>query len=69
MECHRNQVVHEYFSIDEARVFVIIKEDIPVFEKQIWEIVEQELNNGNFALEEYNVAKNSDYYKIVNFKF
>lgn len=64
----RNRIVHEYDQLDETKVFHIVKNEIPQFENEIWQIIEQELNAGNFAQDEYQVAKNSDYYRDVNFR-
>ena len=34
----RNKVIHEYFGIDEEILWKTIKEDIPIFKKQIFKI-------------------------------
>lgn len=34
----RNKVIHEYFGVDENILWETVKEDLPVFEKQILEI-------------------------------
>jgi uncharacterized protein with HEPN domain len=64
----RNRIVHEYDQLDEAKVFHIVNSEIPQFKNEIWQIMEQELNSGNFVREEYEVAKTSDYYREVNFR-
>jgi uncharacterized protein with HEPN domain len=64
----RNRIVHEYDQLDETKVFYIVKNEIPQFENEIWHIIEQELGSGNFIKEEYDVAKNSDYYGEVHFR-
>lgn len=35
----RNKIIHEYFGVDEEILWKTIKEDLPVFKKQIEEII------------------------------
>lgn len=63
----RNRIVHDYTGIDSFRIFEIIKNNIPSLKEQINEIVSIYLENGIIDLEEYNIAKNSKFYKHINF--
>lgn len=63
----RNRIVHDYTGIDSFRIFEIIINNVPVLKKQINEIIFIYLENGIIDLEEYNIAKNSKFYKHVNF--
>lgn len=35
----RNKIIHEYFGVDEEILWKTIKEDLPIFKKQIEEII------------------------------
>lgn len=63
----RNRIVHDYTGIDSFRIFEIINNNIPVLKKQIHEIISIYLKNEIIDLEEYNIAKDSKFYKHINF--
>ncbi|SEM28776.1 Uncharacterized conserved protein, contains HEPN domain [bacterium A37T11] len=67
MKQFRNRVAHNYAGLDNFKVFEIIKKDLPVLKIQIEEIIQAELNDKTFLLEEFLIAKESRYYQNINF--
>lgn len=64
----RNRIAHDYTGIDFEKVFEIVKNELPNLKFQIQSIIKIEISNGNFLLEELNVAKaSSTYYIHVDF--
>ncbi len=63
----RNRIIHEYIGIDTENVFRIILNDVPELCNQIIPIISEELRNGNFEREEFEIAKTSPYLKHVDF--
>ncbi len=63
----RNRVVHDYINIDTFMVFDIIKNDLDPFKTKLMGIVQIELSKGNFDSEEFEVAKQSLYYRHIRF--
>lgn len=63
----RNRIIHEYIGIDTENVFQIIQADVPELHKQIIPIIINELKDGKFDREEFEVAKTSPYLKHVDF--
>ena len=63
----RNRVIHEYIGIDTENVFRIIRIDVPKFHDQVILIISEELQNGTFENEEFEIAKTSPYLKHVDF--
>jgi len=63
----RNRIIHEYIGIDTENVFHVILNDIPELHNQIIPIISEELKNGNFEREEFEIAKTSPYLKNVDF--
>jgi len=63
----RNRVVHDYINIDTFMVFDIITNNIKPLRGTIMNMVGLELDKGNFEAEEYEVAKNSFYYRHIKF--
>lgn len=64
----RNRVVHDYVNIDTLMVFDIIRNDLLPLKSSLIKIVASQLNNGNFDNEEYEEARNSFYYRHVDFE-
>ncbi|MDR3541115.1 MAG: DUF86 domain-containing protein [Desulfosporosinus sp.] len=64
----RNRVVHDYINIDTFMVFDIIKNDLILLKGKLMNIVTIELGKGNFDEEEYEVAKQSFYYRHIRFE-
>lgn len=63
----RNKIVHNYVSVDVAIVFDIIKNKLDVLKKEINTILQKELKQGTFSLNELDVAITSIYLKHVKF--
>lgn len=63
----RNKVVHDYVNLDVFIVFKIIKEELKNSKEYLEKIVKEELKSGNFSKEEYEISKNSIYYKHINY--
>ncbi len=63
----RNRIAHDYSGIDIFITFKIITHDLPELEQTMYEVIANELNAGNFDVEEYHVAKKSQYYRHVDF--
>jgi Uncharacterized conserved protein len=64
----RNRVVHDYINIDTFMVFDIIKNNLILLKRKLMEIVTTELDKGNLDKEEYEVAKQSFYYRHIKFE-
>ena len=50
-----------------AIVFGIIKTELAILEMRLFEIVSAELKSGNFDSEELALAKNSKFYRHIDF--
>ena len=62
-----HRVVHDYVNIDTFMVFDIIINDLMQLKDKLMKIVSNELDNGNFNMEEYAEARKSFYYKHIDF--
>jgi uncharacterized protein with HEPN domain len=63
----RNRVAHDYPGLDVTIVFNTIKDDIPVLEHSLYEIVKSEEAAGIFDPEEWGAARTSEFYRLVDF--
>lgn len=63
----RNRIVHDYPGIDSFRIYEIIENKILKLNNQVVSIIKDYLNNKIIDLEEFNVSKNSKFYKHINF--
>lgn len=63
----RSRVVHDYVNIDTFMVYDIIKNDLISLRNSLMNIVTKEIEKGNFDIEEYNAAKESFYYRHIDF--
>ena len=63
----RNRVGHDYVNIDTFMVFDIIKNDLTELKTKLANIIDKELDTGNFDIEEYLQAGKSFYYRHVDF--
>lgn len=64
----RNRVAHDYTGIDYEMVFDVITKDLPTLKPDLMNLVSAEIKTGVFDINELNAAKNSDFYKHVDFK-
>ena len=64
----RNRVAHDYTGIDYEMIFDIITNDFPTLKPDLMNLVSMEIKAGVLDINELNAAKNSDFYKHVDFK-
>jgi len=63
----RNKVVHDYAGIDIYIVFEIITEDLRKLKPKIEQIIAKKTEQKVFNIDELNLAKESEFYKHVDF--
>ena len=63
----RNKIVHDYAGIDIDIVFEIITEDLKKLKPKIEQIIVKKTEQKVFDMDELNLAKESDFYKYVDF--
>jgi len=63
----RNRVAHDYTGIDYEMVFHIAKENLPVVRHDLISLLQTEFRIGIFDTKELEAARNSDFYRHVDF--
>ncbi len=63
----RNRIAHDYTGIDYEMVFDIIQNDLPKLKESFENILRQELATGFFDIAECEIARQSIFYKHVDF--
>ncbi len=63
----RNRIAHDYSGIDKFITYEIIKTHLPTLNKDIEAIIAEQLSKGTFDRNELNAAKDSIYYRHVDF--
>jgi len=63
----RNKIVHDYMGIDIFVVFKIIKNELKPLKERIFCIIAEELENKNFDENEFQLARESFYYRHIPF--
>lgn len=63
----RNRIVHDYAGVDFEITFEIVRKETPLLIADMEKIVQEEIEEGTFSLEELNIAHNSEWYLHVNF--
>lgn len=63
----RNQVAHDYTGIDYEMVFDIVKNDLPSLKPDLIRLIQTEIAAGIFDRHELNAARQSDFYRHVDF--
>lgn len=63
----RNRIAHDYIGIDYEMVYDIIIKDIPEIKLKLIFLLECELSLGTFDLGELNAAKQSQFYRHIDF--
>lgn len=63
----RNVVAHDYVGIDKLIVFITITEHIPAFRLEMEFVIQTELKQGNFNQTEYDLSKQSNFYRHIDF--
>ena len=64
---YRNRIVHDYKSINIVATFEIIKKKLVSLEINIIKVIENELRSQHFDIEEFKVAKESNFYRFIDF--
>lgn len=67
IRCIRNRIVHDYPGIDSFRIYEIIENKISKLKNQVINIVTDYLKNNIIELEEFNISKDSKFYKHIDF--
>jgi uncharacterized protein with HEPN domain len=63
----RNKIVHDYAGIDIDIVFEIITDDLRKLKPKMEQIIVKKTEQKVFDMDELNLAKESDFYKCVDF--
>ncbi|WP_342083747.1 HepT-like ribonuclease domain-containing protein [Dyadobacter sp. OTU695] len=63
----RNRVAHDYTGIDYEMVFDIVKTDLPALKPSLAYLIQAELGAGVFDQQELNVARQSHFYRHIDF--
>lgn len=63
----RNRIVHDYTGIDYDTTFQIVTKELTGLKSQIEQLIRQELMDETFSREDLEVARNSTWYRHVNF--
>lgn len=63
----RNRVAHDYSGIDYEMVFDIVKTDLPALKPSLVKLIQTELAAGVFDRQELNVARESHFYRHIDF--
>jgi uncharacterized protein with HEPN domain len=63
----RNRISHDYTGIDIEITFKIISEELDILHESIIKIINDELLTGNFAKDELLAAKESSFYRHIDF--
>jgi uncharacterized protein with HEPN domain len=63
----RNLIAHDYVGIDKFIVFDTITGSLPNLKYHIEKLVRDGLVTGVFALTDYNLSKESNFYRHINF--
>ena len=64
----RNRIVHDYSGVDYEIAFLIVKNEIVKLKSNLESLVRNEWQSGTLSGEELEVARNSSWYKHVDFK-
>jgi len=63
----RNRIAHDYPGIDSFRIYEIIKTKLSKLKNQVEQIIRKYLNNKIIDIEEFNISKESKFYKHIDF--
>ena len=63
----RNKIAHDYVNLDIMLIFGIIKTDLQKLKTDVIQIISLQLKNKTFDIEEFLYAKESIYYKHIDF--
>lgn len=63
----RNLIAHDYVGIDKFVVFKTIRFSLPTFKQQLEQLIRDGLANGLFAVADFTLSKESNYYRHINF--
>ncbi|WP_201765777.1 HepT-like ribonuclease domain-containing protein [Treponema primitia] len=68
MKDFRNRIIHDYVGIDLVIVFEIITKDLKLLKPQFENIINKNIENKIFDIEELKISKESKYYKNIDFE-
>lgn len=63
----RNRIVHDYQNLDSYIIFDAIQKDLPPLKETLYEVISAGLKNNIFDREDFNISKDSEFYKDVDF--
>ena len=64
---YRNKITHDYTNVDRFITFEVIKNHLPALQTDIQNIIQEQVKQEIFSLEEFILAKTSPYFKHINF--
>jgi uncharacterized protein with HEPN domain len=65
----RNLIAHDYVGIDKFIVFKTVRTSLPAFSQQVEQLIQNGLRTGVFALTDYNLSKESNFYRHIDFSY
>ncbi len=63
----RNRIVHDYQNLDSYIIFDAIQKDLPPLKATLYKVISSGLKNKIFDLEDFNISKDSQFYKDIDF--
>ena len=63
----RNLIAHDYVGVDRLIVFETIRQRLPDLKEYIEHIIRTEMQQGTFDRVDYDLSKQSNYYRHINF--
>ncbi len=63
----RNLIAHDYVGVDRFIVFHTIRKRLPDLKEYIEHIIRTEIQQGNFDKTDYDLSKQSNYYRHIDF--
>ena len=63
----RNRIVHDYQNLDSYIIFDAIQKDLPPLKETLYEVISAGLKNNIFDREDFNISKDSEFYKDIDF--
>ncbi|MCU0340944.1 MAG: DUF86 domain-containing protein [Spirosomaceae bacterium] len=63
----RNRIAHDYIGIDRFITFDIIQHELPILKAEIENVIRTEILSKTFDKEEYELAKQSEFYINIDY--
>lgn len=67
VKAFRNIIAHDYVGIDRLIVFDTIQQQLPILKQEIEAVIRVELIKKNFDQTEFDLSKQSNYYRHIDF--